>query len=158
MQGNRSDRLGHQGRGWQDKRPGGLHAEAEYAVRMKRRMRSGRAVMADSFGKRLRVMRMNGGARPVASHPVVLAGHNRDREEQREQRLHANPGQSEPDGEYRTDRGGARLHDSPYLVPDLACVTLPHHSPVFSLLPIIFWVVSRFKKPRPLEHMRGDNP
>jgi hypothetical protein len=95
MQGNRGDRLGHQGRGRQDKRPGGLHPEAEKTVRMKRRMRSGRAVMADSFGERgLRVMRMNGGARPIASHPVVLAGHDRGREQQREQRLHANSGQS----------------------------------------------------------------
>jgi hypothetical protein len=81
-------------------------------------MRSGRGVMADSFGERgPRVMRMNGGARPIASHPMVFAGHNRDREEQREQRLHANSGQSEPDGEYRADRGRPRLHNSPYLVP-----------------------------------------
>ena len=101
-QGDDRGRLGHECPGREDKRPRGLHAQAENAVGMKGRVRRRRAVVANGRGTHgLRMMRMyrDGGRVPSGRPVVVRAGRQRDRKKQREQRLHADPGQSEPCGE-----------------------------------------------------------
>src|SRR5258708_35782237 len=73
--GNRRDRLGHQGRGWQDKRPPGLHAKAEDTVRRKWGGWSRRAITAERCGRRrARTVRLEDGAPALPSNPPRRAG------------------------------------------------------------------------------------